>query len=101
MNIIQIRFRPFFKAPLLAGVKVCTARTKRKGASGDRFMAFETWFELKSVTEVPLHVVADIWAQEGCASRDHFLEVWNGIHPGVGYQPEEVVYLHRFKKMAP
>jgi hypothetical protein len=97
MNIVTIKFKPYFKEPLLSGVKVCTARTKRMGASGDRFMAFETWFEIKSVTEESLHFVADLWQQEGCTSREHFLEVWREIHPVVGYRPKQVVFLHRFK----
>jgi hypothetical protein len=67
------------------------------GAGGDRFLVFDQWFDLKIVTEVPLHYVADLWRQEGCTSRAHFIEVWESIHPGRGYQPEQIVFLHWFK----
>ena len=97
MNVVNIPFRPSFKDALVSGTKTCTARTKRYGAGGDRFLAFDQWFDLKSVTEEPLHVVADLWQQEGCTSREHFIEVWESIHPGTGYRPEQMVFLHRFQ----
>lgn len=99
MNIVSIPFKKVFREPLLAGVKTCTARTSCMGAGGDRFQAFGAWFELKSAVTEPLHVVADFWCQEGCTSREHFLAVWNEIHPRVGYVPHQLVYLHRFKKI--
>ena len=101
MNIVTIPFKPYFREPMLAGVKTCTARTSRKGAVGDRFQAFGAWFELKNVTEECLAYVADCWKSEGCTSREHFLSVWNEIHPVKGYDPEQIVYLHRFKKVEP
>ena len=97
MTIVKIPFRPAFREPLLSGVKRCTARTKRMGAGGDRFLAFDQWFDLKIVTEAPLHYVADLWRQEGCTSREHFIEVWESMHPSRGYQPEQIVFLHWFK----
>lgn len=99
MTIVRIPFRPFFRKSLLDGVKTCTARTSRMGAGGDRFQAFGAWFELRSVTEETLHAVSDLWRQEGCESREHFVSIWNSIHPKVGYIPHQVVYLHRFKKV--
>ena len=97
MTIVKIPFRPAFREPLLSGVKVCTARTKRMGQPGDTFEAFGATFELKSVSEELLAYVADLWMQEGCTSREHFIEVWNGIHPRTGYHPQQEVFLHRFK----
>ena len=97
MTIVNIPFRPAFREPLLSGVKRCTARTTRMGAGGDRFLAFDQWFDLKIVTEAPLHYVADLWRQEGCTSREHFIEVWESMHPSRGYQPEQIVFLHWFK----
>lgn len=101
MSKVAIKFKPFFKAPMLAGVKVCTARTKRMGETGDTFEAFGATFQVKSVTEESLHYVADLWHQEGCTSHEHFIEVWKEIHPVVGYRPTQSVYLHRFKKVTP
>jgi hypothetical protein len=95
----MIPFRPAFKEALLNGVKTCTARTSRKGKPGDLFTAFGVTFQLRSVERVPLHVVADFWYQEGCRDREHFLEVWKEIHPGVGYRPKQLVYLHQFTKV--
>ena len=99
MNIVKIPFKPYFREPMLAGTKVCTARTRRMGAGGDRFQAFGAWFDLKSVEEEPLHIVADLWRPEGCTSREHFVDVWNEIHPRIGYVPHQIVYLHWFKKV--
>ena len=99
MSIVAIKFKPYFKEPMLAGVKVCTARTKRMGEPSDTFEAFGSQFHLMSVTKEDLTFVADLWSQEGCASREHFIEVWNSIHPGVGYRPTQEVFLHRFKKV--
>jgi hypothetical protein len=97
MNIVTIKFKPYFKEPLLSGVKVCTARTKRLGKPGDMFEAFGAMFEMKSVSEEQLYFVADLWHQEGCTSREHFMEVWKEIHPVAGYRPAQQVFLHRFK----
>lgn len=99
MRMITIPFKSFFKEPLLSGVKVCTARTKAMGIPGNIFEAFGAQFELKSVSEEKLTIIADLWLQEGCRSREHFIEVWNDIHPRAGYQPDQVVFLHRFKKV--
>ena len=101
MSQVTIKFQPYFKEPMLSGVKVCTARTKRMGEVLDTFEAFGAMFLLKSVSEESLHVVSDLWMQEGCKSREHFIEVWKTIHPRVGYRPKQHVFLHRFKKVTP
>jgi len=99
MSEIVIKFKPYFKEPLLSGVKVCTARTKRMGEPGDVFMAFGSQFELLSVEEVRLYEVASLWREEGCTSEDHFKHVWREIHPVVGYDQYQLVKLHRFKRV--
>ena len=96
---VSIPFRPAFKEALLSGVKTCTARTSKKGKPGDLFTAFGAVFQLMSVERVPLHEVADFWYQEGCTDRNHFIAVWNEIHPRVGYRPKQLVYLHQFRKV--
>lgn len=95
---VTIRFKPFFKDPLLSGVKVCTARTKCMGQPGDTFEAFGAQFEIVSVRDVYLYDVAFLWREEGCTSEDHFKEVWGGIHPVARYDDYQMVTLHRFKK---
>ena len=101
MSVIQIPFKPFFKMGLLTGAKTCTARTKTMGQPGDTFMAFGATFELLSVEEVRLYEVASLWKEEGCASEEHFKEVWRDIHPRVGYDEYQIVKLHRFRKVQP
>lgn len=101
MSQIVIRFKPFFKEPMLSGVKVCTARTLRMGQPGDQFQAFGAAFELRSVEEVALYTVSTSWLEEGCRSREHFIEVWNEIHPVRRYSDSQRVYLHWFKKVTP
>jgi hypothetical protein len=99
MNIVKILFRPEFKDALLSGRKICTARSKPMGAAGDRFQAFGAWFDLKRVEDVALWEVKSRWEDEGCESPEHFVEVWNSIHPKVKYQDYNRVYLHEFKKV--
>jgi hypothetical protein len=99
MNKVTIPFRPSFREAMLADIKTCTARSRRMADVGDRFLAFGAWFEIDGVTEESLAYVADCWQSEGCTSREHFIEVWNSIHPRRGYDPEEIVYLHRFHRV--
>lgn len=97
---IDIPFRPSFRDPMLADVKVCTARTRRMGEPGDTFDAFGATFELRSVEDISLYEVSLLWKEEGCTSREHFIAVWNGIHKRKPYSDSQRVYLHRFKKEA-
>jgi hypothetical protein len=84
---------------MLADIKTCTARSKRMADVGDRFFVFGAWFEVDSVTEEYLAYVAECWQSEGCKSREHFIEIWNSIHPRKPYSPEEIVYLHWFHRV--
>ena len=88
MSLIQLPFMPFFEGPMLAGIKTCTSRTSRKGSPGDRFSVFGATFELLDVSLVPLSDVANMWKEEGCRSREHFIDVWCCIHPKKGFQPD-------------
>jgi hypothetical protein len=99
--MIRLPFLPQFQEPLLTGVKTCTARTKYMGHPGDTFLAFGSTFEILSVAEVPLHVVAALWKEEGCQSLQHFQQTWDRIHPVAKYNPYTKVKLHRFRKVIP
>lgn len=101
MSMVQIKFKPYFREPMLAGVKTCTSRTKRMGEAGDRFAAFGATFQLLAIDDVSLYEVSLLWKEEGCTSREHFLQVWNEIHPRAGYSDYQRVYLHAFKKVNP
>ena len=94
---VRIPFRPMFEEPMRTGVKTCTSRSKIMGQPGDRFRAFGKWFEIVSVEDVALCEVAALWKEEGCESREDFIEVWNSIHPVKKYSDYQRVYLHRFK----
>lgn len=98
---INIPFKPFFREPILSGTKRYTSRTRIMGKPGDRFLAFGATFELLSVEDCDLYSVALLWKEEGCRSREHFIEVWNEIHPRKPFNPINRVYLHHFKKVDP
>lgn len=99
MGDVKIPFKPRFKAPLLGGTKVYTSRSKVMGREGDTFEAFGATFEIISVKDVPLFEVAALWKEEGCTSREDFINVWNEIHPVRRYQDNDRTYLHHFKKL--
>ena len=101
MSLVTIKFRPYFKEPMLSGMKTLTSRKKRMGNIGDHFEAFGARFELVSVEDADLYSVSCLWEQEGCLSREHFIRVWNEIHPRTGYNDYQRVYLHEFKQVQP
>lgn len=82
-------------------LKIYTSRSKRMGVPGDRFKAFGRLFELVTVEDVDLYSVSLLWKEEGCASREHFIEVWNEIHPIKRYSDSQRTYLHRFREVQP
>jgi hypothetical protein len=96
---VKIPFKPYFKEPLLNGTKVYTSRSKPMGQPGDTFTAFGSTFELLSVKDAALFEVASLWKEEGCNSREHFIEVWNEIHPVKRYDDWQRTYLHHFRKL--
>lgn len=98
-NCITIPFRTQFREALLLEQKSLTARTKRFGSAGDRFQVFGATFELLTVTQVPLSHVAAHWHEEGCRSEADFIDIWVSLHPKKGYDPLQVVWLHRFMKL--
>jgi hypothetical protein len=95
---VTIRFRPYFRDPMLKGVKLMTCRTKRMGNAGDTFEAFGKTFVLTHVMRMRLgYVIADCFEQEGCSSVQQLMYIWNEIHPGKGVYPEQIVWAHCFK----
>ncbi len=94
---IRVPFKAFFRQPLLDGRKTKTARTKRLGEPGDFFTAFGQKFILVRVKDLALFEVKAQWREEGCRSEEHFIEVWNSIHPVRKYSDYQRVYLHCFR----
>lgn len=98
--MISIPFRPDFKEALLSDRKTATTRTKPYGKAGDRFWAVGALFELQDVSQVSLSFVAHgLWREEGLSSSEEFMHVWKQIHPLRGYDPDQRVWLHRFKRL--
>lgn len=99
---ISLPFTAQFERVLLTDIKTCTTRSKRFGRPGDVFRAYGAVFELLKVEQVRLdEVAAKYWQQEGCASPEHFIRVWEQIHPIKGFDSEWLVWLHTFRKIGP
>ena len=96
-------FKERFRHPILAGRKVCTARTKRYGEPGDVLRtSFGFYVLLEKVCQHTLRDVRDnFWAFEGLASPGEFEAIWKEIHPGRGFDAGQTVWLHTFRVYPP
>jgi hypothetical protein len=83
---------------MLEGRKVWTSRTSQYGHPGDRFKVFNTWFVIEDVVLMKLGDVVKHWKEEGVESEDEFVRVWKEIHPMRGFDNEQVVFVHKFRK---
>jgi hypothetical protein len=99
-DIVEIPFNDWSWERLQAGRKHATARTDVYGSRGDVFLEAGTLYELTHVVQLPLAVIAEhFYHQEGCDSPTDFIEVWEDIHPGRGFEPEWKVWLHLFREV--
>ena len=99
MTLVDIPFHEMNRVPMLDGSKHQTARTKRYARVGDRFKAFGAIFEVLTVELYSLWVVRADWKAEGFKSPEGFEEGWKRLHPRKGFDPEQVVWVHKFKKV--
>ena len=100
MAEICIPFLAEFKERMLSGQKTFTSRTKRYGREGDIFKAFGHLFALTAVYKGSLRFVANKrYLDEGFPNTEAFIEVWKRLHPRKGYDPNQTVWIHRFKKI--
>jgi len=100
MSDIFIPFLPEWKDKMLDGIKTHTCRSKAYGKPGDRFEIFGATFELISIRQTTLADVAlNYYQQEGCQTPLEFTEVWDKIHPRRKFNPDDVRWLHHFKKV--
>lgn len=100
MATVEIPFRPIFKTVMLTDIKTMTCRPRVMGRVDDRFRAFGAEFELTHVLRTTLLFVAsDAWRQEGVESPAAFQVIWEDIHPRRGFDPEQVVYAHIFRRV--
>lgn len=98
--VVDIPFRPMFKDSMLAGVKVCTCRTRRMGEPGDTFQIFGATFILTNVAYCLLGHVADHYYQkEGFRRPEDFIVCWNDIHPRKTFSAGQMVWLHTFERL--
>ena len=45
------------------------------------------------------YVKTELYRQEGFATPREFEEYWNGLHPRKRYQPNQLVWVHFFRKL--
>lgn len=96
---VKIPFKEQFKDRMLLGTKTFTSRTKRMGKPKDTFEAFGATFKIKDVLRMKLDTVAGFYEEEGCDSREDFIEIWKLIHPRNGFDPEQWVFVHEFERV--
>ena len=94
---VKMPFLERFKGPLLDDRKTWTSRSKRMADPGDTFPAFGHDFLVEKVERRMLDDVANHWSEEGCISKEDFIEVWKTIHYRVGYAGSRRVHVHIFR----
>ena len=100
MSFVTIPFRPYFREPMLSGIKVMTCRTKKLGFPGDTFEAFSAMFVITHLMRMRLgYVISDCFVQEGCNSYQELEAIWLEIHPTKGIDPEQIVWAHCFRRL--
>ena len=100
VKVIDLRFRPFFRPLLLDGRKTMTSRTRKFGDPGDQFLAFGAIFEFTHVFRISVgYMISDCFRQEGCASVQELMKIWNDIHPQTGIVNHQIVWAHIFRRI--
>ena len=104
---INIPFLPRFHDAIADGTKTWTSRRKPYGKAGQLLVAFadsasdRLYLRLVRVFKMPLQEVAiNHYKEEGCASPWSFIALWDEIHPRVGFRPDELVWVHEFRRVA-
>jgi len=97
---VKIPFYERFRKPMLDDVKTWTTRTKWYGDIGDTFEIFEHEFEIVNRFKMPLNFVALHWIDEGCDSREDFVQLWKKIHPRKGFVPNQEGKVHVFRRIS-
>ena len=96
---VYVPFKDGFKEAMLCGVKTATSRTRKYGNQDDTFTAFGVEFKITDVSVFTLDSIAThLWKQEGCGSKEQFKRIWTQLHPVAGFQPDQRVWVHRFRR---
>lgn len=83
---------------MLDGSKTCTSRNKRCGDVGDTFEQWGYQFELTAVYKLVLKDVRDLkYKAEGFTQPGDFVTIWDELHPGRKFVPEQFVWVHEFR----
>ena len=97
---VFIPFQEAFRKRMCDGIKTQTARTKRYGKEGDTFIAFETMFQIVDVFKSSLGIVAGKdFKTEGFDNIEAFWHLWDKLHPRKRYTNDDIVWVHRFKRL--
>jgi hypothetical protein len=96
---IYIPFMKEFEKTMKEGKKTKTSRNKKYGKPGMKFKIFGQEFELTEIKEENLDYIANnFYEEEGFSSPEEFKEIWKKLHPRKGWVPDQVVFIHEFKK---
>jgi len=100
MTLVYIPFSSQFKEAMLSGKKHMTTRTKRYGQVVDVFDAFGATFLILAVEKRELSNVAVYhFKDEGFDCMSDFVNCWIKIHPRKGFDGDQKVWIHRFRKL--
>ena len=77
-----------------------TSRTRKYGEAYDEFEVFGARFTITDVKKMQLKDVRDkYWREEGFDEPIGFVHMWGEIHPKKGFDPEQWVWVHTFKRV--
>ena len=97
-----IPFRSRFVPLIKEGKKTCTARTRKYGTPGDVVESTAGPLRILLVERISLSFVRDQWwREEGMESPGAFVRTWERLHPRVGFDGEQRVWLHVFERVTP
>ena len=96
---VHIPFKSRFHEVMLDGTKTWTSRTRKYGHKGDTFDAFGATFEIVKVERRTLKDVGYHFKEEGFSCWKDFYDCWVQIHRRKGWQLEQRVYVHVFKRL--
>lgn len=97
----QLPFTDEMRDAILQGRKTATSRTHRYGHAGDTLDSPAGPIRLVEVRRATLAEVADSHhLEEGFATPEGFRTIWMRLHPRAGWQPEQLVWFHRFERVS-
>jgi hypothetical protein len=100
MLSVEIPFNNQFEEAMVNDVKTKTSRNKIYGKVGMVFWAFKHIFLITAIEPYSLTQVATkFYKEEGLESPEAFRKIWEDLHPRKGWIPDQVVWVHSFKRV--